>query len=123
MLTLFRRGRISLEDLESQMDAMANEVAEIQQRINAIDAQTQVSEAARQHITDAHQLLERLCTRLDDIERADNVELKHQIITRLVSEIRVKTDATVRPKAASVSITYIFASDSCAILTNSGSTR
>ncbi|ETW99617.1 MAG: hypothetical protein ETSY2_40585 [Candidatus Entotheonella gemina] len=87
MLTLFRRGRISLEDLESQMDAMANEVAEIQQRINAIDAQTQVSEAARQHITDAHQLLERLCTRLDDIERADNVELKHQIINPLVSEI------------------------------------
>lgn len=122
MLTLFRRGRISIEDLESQMDAMASEVAEIQQRINAIDAQTQITAVARQHITDAHHLLERLRTRLDDIERTDNIDLKHQIITRLVSEIRIKTDTSVRPKAASVSITYVFAPDSCAILTNSGST-
>ena len=57
IMTLFRRGRIRLEDVEVQLDDIAREEAELRQRLAAIDAQKVIAEAYEAHMTGASLLL------------------------------------------------------------------
>lgn len=105
ILTLFRRGRVKLDDAEWHLDVIAQEEATLRQQLSALEAQQALAEASAAHLTEAHLLLQRLHDRLDDIERTDDRDLKRQIVERLVQEMRVDT---APDRQVTVAITYVF---------------
>ncbi|MDH3604532.1 MAG: recombinase family protein, partial [Candidatus Tectomicrobia bacterium] len=107
ILTVFRRGRINIDELEHHLEAIHREEADLKQRLGALDAQRQVIDAMTDHFRDANALLGRLRDRLLGLDGPTDPLTKHQIITQLVSGVRIETDLTVRPKNAHISITYI----------------
>jgi hypothetical protein len=67
-MTLFRRGRASLQDTESQLEAIEQEAATIRMSLDAMQAQRDLAEAFESHYTEATTLLMSLRERLEEIE-------------------------------------------------------
>jgi hypothetical protein len=78
-MTLFRHGRVTLQDAERHLDAITTEEATLRQQLSAMDAQKALAEAMESHMTDASLLRHRLQERPDDIERTDNQMVKRQV--------------------------------------------
>src|SRR6266852_9914018 len=57
ILTLYRRGRITGDDLERQLDTIAAEAAELQGRLSTLDTTLQGQEAIATRLHDAQHLL------------------------------------------------------------------
>jgi hypothetical protein len=89
VMTLFRRGRIRLEDAETQLDDIAREEAELRQQLAAIDAQKAIAEAYEAHITGVSLLLHQLQNRLAEIDRTNDLTIKRQVVGLLVKGIRI----------------------------------
>ena len=112
IMTLFRRGRASLQDTESQLEAIEQEAATIRMSLDAMQAQRNLAEAFESHYTEATTLLMSLRERLEEIERTNDLALKRQVIELLVAGIRVDTTLMPGPKRAkkqaTITITYTF---------------
>jgi site-specific DNA recombinase len=89
IMTLFRRGRSRLEDVEAQLDDIAREETELRQQLAAMDAQKAIAEAYEAHMTGASLMLHQLQDRLADIDRTNDVAKKREIIELLVQGIRI----------------------------------
>jgi len=108
IMTLFRHGRVALQDAEKHLDDIAREEAALRQQLSAIDAQKALAEAVEAHMTDASLLLHRLQGRLEDIDHTDDQTTKRQVIEMLVHGIRIDTHAD---RTLSATITYAFSPD------------
>jgi site-specific DNA recombinase len=108
VMTLYRRGRASLADTEMQLDAIQREVSELQTTRDALRTQEELAHAFEAHFANAATLLAQLAGRLEEIEAADDLATKRQVIELLVSEIKVTTQGTGRAKEADIVITYSF---------------
>jgi len=117
ILTLFRRGRVALDDAETQLDEIAREEADLRQHLMAIDAQKTLAEAFESHMTEARLLLTQLHTRLAEIEQTQDFAVMRQVVEVLVRTLRIDTHegATPRRKHATVTITYAFSPQSVAV--------
>ena len=89
IMTLFRRGRSRLEDVEAQLDDIAREETELRSQLAAMDAQKAIAEAYEAHMMGASLLLHQLQDRLADIERTNDVAKKREIMELLVQGIRI----------------------------------
>ena len=105
IMTLFRRGRIRLEDVEVQLDDIAREEAELRQRLAAIDAQKVIAEAYEAHMTGASLLLHQLQDGLAEIDRTNDLAKKQQVVELLVQGIRIDSKAD---RGVEATITYVF---------------
>lgn len=98
-MTLYRRGRVSLDDAERQIDEVQKEAAQLRQQIEAIRTAEELSEAAETQYTDAVAMAADLATELEQIEAAERgddliakratAHRKRRIIERLVRRITI----------------------------------
>jgi site-specific DNA recombinase len=95
VLTLFRRGTISAEEAEAQLDAVAHEAGQIRELLESMRAQAALIEAQEAELTDSAALLTRLHGELEEIDRTDDWTRRRQIIERYVRQIVVHTVADV----------------------------
>jgi hypothetical protein len=112
VLMLFRRGRASLQDAESQLDDIAKEEAELRQQLTAMDAQKTLAEAYETHLMDASLLLHRLQDRVATTDQTSDLATKRQVIELLVHRIRIDTQDQGQWTAT---ITYAFTSHRVAV--------
>jgi septal ring factor EnvC (AmiA/AmiB activator) len=105
IMTLFRRGRSRLEDVEAQLDDIAREETELRQQLAAMDAQKAIAEAYEAHMTGASLMLHQLQDRLADIDRTNDVAKKREIIELLVQGIRIDGKGA---RGWEATITYYF---------------
>jgi site-specific DNA recombinase len=105
---LFKRGRMTLEEAEREIDSLERETAEVRAMLSALQAQVDLVQIYETHYTNATAMLSSLHSRLADIEAKNDVATKRQVIELLVAGIRVETTGTGRQKRARVLITYTF---------------
>jgi site-specific DNA recombinase len=113
VLTLYRRGRLTLAEVEAQLEAMAREADVLRARAAAIDAQTDLARAGRMRFAEAAAVLADLRASVEDIERTGDADAKRTIVETLVKEIRVETIAAEGQRCARVRVTYWFGDRSC----------
>ena len=92
IITLFRRGLASIDDVQAQLEAMAREEADLRQRLARLEAQQQTTVVFEGLYQEAHTLLTLLQTQLDEIEQSNDQASKRRAIELLVSEILVEND-------------------------------
>ncbi len=109
ILTLFRLNRLTLAEVDRQLEAIARESAQLREMLDALRAQVEVAHAYEAHLTDAGVLLAQLRQRLEEIERTDDFETKRRVVELLVVGIVVETEGTGKTKRAVVRCRYAFA--------------
>jgi site-specific DNA recombinase len=109
VMTLFRRGRATIDDVEQQLDAIQGEAIELRGQLDTLRAQQEVAAAYEAHYAEARALLLRLRERVEAIEAEDDWETKRSVVEMLVTRIRAKTIGEGRRKSARVTIGYAFA--------------
>lgn len=119
ILTMYRRGRVTVQDAEGQLDAIDREEAELRQQCTAIDTQKMLAEAYESQLTEASLLLHRLQDTVKDIDQADDQAAKRQIFEILVQGIRIETQVD---RTASAHITYHFSPPRVADVSTASST-
>ena len=117
-MTLFRRGRASLEETERQLDDIDQEASSLKSMLDAIRSQAELAAAFETHLSEAAAMLARLRGRVEEIEadaasddperRVVGLRAKQEIIELLVSGITVETSGEGRRKTAEVTIRYAF---------------
>jgi site-specific DNA recombinase len=108
VLTLLRRGRITLAEAECQLDALAQEMGDLRQAIDILSAQAAQTAAAEAHLTDAAAMLARLGDKLAEIEAKDDWALKREVVESLVARVLIHTEGEARARHAKAIITYAF---------------
>ena len=109
MMTLFRRGRATLAEVETHLDAIDHEAEALRTKLGALRAQQELADAFAAQYADATMLLTRLQERLEEVEQTNDVQTKRQVIELLVARIGVETTEVIpRRKQANLTITYTF---------------
>jgi hypothetical protein len=109
VMTLFRRGRATLAEVETHLDAIDREAEALRTKLGALRAQQDLADAFAAQYTDATILLTRLQERLEEVEQTNDVQTKRQVIELLVARISVETTELMpRRKEANLTITYTF---------------
>jgi site-specific DNA recombinase len=111
VMTLFRRGRVTLHEAEAELDAIAKEETALRQQLSAIEAQKALAEAFESHLTDASLLLTRLQTHLAQVEAENDIATKRQVIEYLVRGIHIDTPEGEKPGNPYVTVTYTFSQE------------
>jgi hypothetical protein len=104
-MTLFRHGRVTLQDAERHLDTIASEEATLRHQLGAMEAQKALAEAAEAHMTEARLLLARLHDQIESIDAIDNQSMKREVIEMLVRKIRIDTKPD---RHVTATITYAF---------------
>jgi site-specific DNA recombinase len=105
LLGLYRRGRLSDEDLEAQMDEIAKEESAIEGQLAELRTKIASADSIGTTLTSAQALLEKLQKRLDG---PVSFEQKRRLIEILVAGIRVDTVETCGVKQAEITVMYRF---------------
>jgi site-specific DNA recombinase len=105
IMLLYRRGRMTVQAAEAQMDEITREEADLRSHLSALDAQHALAGAAQAHLTEASLMLNRLQAQVGEIDRTDDRAAKRQVIELLVRHIRVDTHPD---RTLSAAITYAF---------------
>ena len=118
VMTMYRRGRIALDQADRQLDDVNREEGELRAQLEGLRAEVDLVEAFGAQVAEATALLGRLQDQLDEIERTNDRLRKRQIVEYLVSGIRVDTAGEGRKKRAKMTITYTFAPSHAVLSTN-----
>jgi site-specific DNA recombinase len=108
VMTLFRRRRSSLDDVERQLDEIARESGELRAMVDTIDAQVELAKAWESRITDAAVMLARFREHVDEIEATNDVDGKRQVFDLFVQSITVQTEGNGRRKKPEITVRYVF---------------
>lgn len=109
MLDLYQRGRITVADLERQLEKIATKVAELKGRLSMLETTLQGQEVIASRLLEARHLLETLRARLKQDFTWDE---KRELVEKLVLGVRVDSPGQII-------VTYAF-EDSVATCTSSG---
>jgi site-specific DNA recombinase len=105
LLGLYRRGRLSDAELDSQTDEIAKEQAALEAQAAELRARVQSQDSIVATITSAQDLLTQLQQRLDE---PISWEVKRRLVEALVSDIRIDTYEECGVKQAKTTVTYRF---------------
>ena len=105
MLDLYRRGRIAMADLETQLDKIASEEATLGDRLLQVESQEKNQELATARLTEATDLLASLRDRLKD---EFTLNEKRELIELLVASVVVDTVGSESKKRSEIQVTYAF---------------
>jgi site-specific DNA recombinase len=92
ILNLYRRGRITADDLERQLDNIAAEAAELKSQLSTLETTLQGQEAIATRLHEAQNLLETL---REGLKPSFTVDEKRQLIEKLVYGIRVESPENI----------------------------
>lgn len=118
VLTLYRRGVITLAEAEGQLGAIAQEAAQLRGLARALESQAALAQAHEAWLTSTEALLAELGRRLEAIEAIEDPQERRRamrpIVEHLVGEMVVTTDLSApgvrfKGRPATVAITYRFA--------------
>ena len=105
MLDLYRRGRISLDDLERFLDGTEKERQALQQDLDEYERRETTLREYEGRAVNTAQLLDTLRSTM---EVPPSWDLRRQLVETLVANIGVNTQGDGRGKTAEVEITYHF---------------
>jgi hypothetical protein len=108
ILTLYRKGRITTDEAEGQLDAIARETGSLRKILEAMHTQEALVSVQEAYLTDVATALSRLRGRLETIEQTNDLAAKREIIDLLVSRIAVHTEGDGRTRQPQIRITYAF---------------
>jgi len=121
VLGMFRRGRITSDEAERELDAIASEATQIRDLIESLKTQAQMAEAQEAYLSDAASMLARVRGRVQQIEEENDWAAKRDLIELLVPRMIVRTEITGttpggrRRKDTRVALTLAFRSDSAVV--------
>ena len=105
VLTLYRRGTITADEAETQLEAVSREAGQLRELLESMRAQVALIEAQEAEITNSAALLTHLRDELDEIERTNDWARKREVIERYVRHVVVDTHETgTRRKDAEVRV-------------------
>ena len=105
MLDLYRRGRIGMTDLDTQLDKIASEEATLKDRLLQVESQEKNQELATARLTNATDLLASLRDRLKDEFKWEE---KRELVELLVAGVVVDTVWEGSNKRSEIQVTYTF---------------
>lgn len=122
ILGLFRRGRITSDEAERELDSIAREAAQLRELLDSLRLQAQMAEAQETYLVDAGAMLARVRGRVDEIEAANDRAAKRELIELLAPRIVLQTDilgiAKVRQrKRATIHLTLAFQPENTVVST------
>jgi site-specific DNA recombinase len=108
IMVLFRRGRIALQDAETQLDDIAREEVELRQQMSAFDAQQALLDAYQTHVQSVSSMLTMLQGNIAETDKKNDMAKKRDVIEKLVFWIRIHTHTGESPgdKGYHVEIKY-----------------
>jgi hypothetical protein len=106
-LTLFRRGKLRVEEVERELDTLEQESATLQQERDALRTRTRVTSVIQEQYLRAERMLERLQERVREVERTNDQVLKKQVIADVVADITVQHDT--------INVRFVFAEERIAL--------
>src|SRR5262249_58681970 len=74
IMTLFRRGHATLQDVEAQLEDIKQETAGLRTTLGALQAQRNLVQVYEAHYYEAETLLTQLRNHLDEIERNNDIQ-------------------------------------------------
>jgi site-specific DNA recombinase len=92
VLGMFRRGRITADEAERELDAIAAEAAQIRELIDSLRVRVELAAAQEAYLSDVGVALARMRGRVEEIERTDDRQAKRQLIELLVPRIVIRTE-------------------------------
>jgi site-specific DNA recombinase len=93
VLTLFRRGRITPDEAERELDLIAREATEIHQLIDSLRVQSEMATAQEAYLSDVGAALVRMRGRVEEIEAANDRVAMRELIELLVPKMVLRTEA------------------------------
>lgn len=118
VMTLFRRGKATLEETEQQLDSIQREASDLQSQSEGLRAQQELSEAFESHFFEAAAMLSRVHERIGEIEAGlestdpDTLMAAQRdqraVIESLVASITIRTEGERYHNKATAEITYRF---------------
>lgn len=120
VMLMFRRGRITLEDAEAQMDDIARERDMLRAEVESIESQSALADAFEAQITSVSTMLASLRDEVERIERENDTAKKREIIDLLVAGVDVRTAGTGKRKTAEVTIRHRFTAPDDLTLSGNG---
>jgi site-specific DNA recombinase len=108
ILALYRRNRLTIDEAETHLDAIAEEQAQLRQLLAALASQAALADAYEAHLSEAAALLTRLRDELDEIEATDDWDRKRQVVERLVVGLAVQTEGQGRRACAHIRARFAF---------------
>lgn len=107
ILTMFRRGRASVDEVDKQLDAADQEADQLRRLLAALDSQTDLADAVRLARVNRTALLANLQARVAAMEGNDDVAGRRGIIVEMVSGITVTTVGTGRRAVATIEVSFV----------------
>ena len=105
MVVLYRRGRLTDADLDTQMDEIGKEETALEAQIAELGGRISGADSVSANIGSAQALLAKLRKRLDE---PISWGLKRRLIEVLIAGVRVDTVETCGVKQAEITVTYRF---------------
>ncbi|MGD9892317.1 MAG: recombinase family protein, partial [Dehalococcoidia bacterium] len=106
VLTMYRRGRISIDEADKELDAIAKETATLRELVESLRAQESLTAAAESHLTTTATVLANLKDKIAAIERTKDTAAQREIIELLVFEITVRAVGDGRRRKPEIAIRY-----------------
>jgi site-specific DNA recombinase len=108
VLDAYRKGIIESDDLEREMGKTRAEAEALREHITHLDGQLEAVSRAAEDLRSADSLLRELRQRLAE---PLSWKIRRQLVELLVSEIRVDTDCSTKPKTVKIVVVYRFDGD------------
>ncbi|MDA1229010.1 MAG: recombinase family protein [Chloroflexi bacterium] len=105
VIDLYRRDRITLPDLERQLEKISAEERELNERIVELDSQAGIQEDYSSRLSQSRELLSELGSRLDE---GVSWDVKRQLVETLVLSVNVETVLEGQSRKPNVTVTYAF---------------
>src|SRR5712691_10099493 len=102
VLDLYRRGRITIADLERQLEKIAQEEADLKARLTSLETTLRGQAAIATRLKEAQDVLQTLRQRLKE---EFTWEEKREIVEALVLEVRVETIGEGKEKTSQITVT------------------
>jgi len=109
VLTLFRRGKASLAEVERQLADIDKEAGTLRDQIKAFESRAAIAAAWEGRVLETEKLLMLLKGEAQHIDRTGEAAKNRQLIELLVNSIRVDTTGEGKERKAAVLINYAFA--------------
>lgn len=107
ILTFFRKGTISADEAEMQLDAIAGEAGQLREDLESMRARSALLEAQESLLTDSATMLVRLQTELADIEATDDWSRRREVIEQYVRQITIETVENGKRRKDAVARVYL----------------
>lgn len=112
VLTMYRRGRISMDEAERELDAVAAEVATLRGLVESLRAQEALTQAAEAHLTEAAAGLAHLRANIEAVEALpegpERTAALRQVFDLLVVNVTIRTEGEGRERRATPHVTYAY---------------